>query len=149
MGIETIGDLANYDPAVLRERFGVSGTQLHLMAHGIDRSEVQETYEVKSISRELTFQEDTADSELILGIIDELSAEVHRDVLEQALFFKTVTVKIRFGDFETHTHGKTLSFPTDRLQDLKKLARELTQEYLGLDRKIRLVGVRVSNFSSA
>ncbi|MDH5753697.1 MAG: DNA polymerase IV [Candidatus Bathyarchaeota archaeon] len=149
MGIKTIGDLANYDPAVLTETFGVMGTQLYLMAHGIDKSEVKERSDVKSISRDVTFEEDTADFDFVLNTLGRLSEEVHKDVWEQNLCFKTVTVKVRYENFETHTHSKTLPFITDRLQDLKKTARELMQDYLKLDRKIRLVGVRVSNLVSA
>jgi len=73
---------------------------------------------------------------------------VSRDVLSHNLCFKTVTIKVRYENFETHTHSKTLPLITNRLQDLKKTARELMQNYLKLDRKIRLVGVRVSNFIS-
>jgi len=149
MGIKTIGELANYNPAVLTETFGVMGTQLYLMAHGVDRSEVEERSEVKSISRDVTFEEDTDDFEFVLNTVDRLSEEVHKDVLEKNLFFKTVTVKVRYENFETHTHSKTLPFITNHLQDLKKTARELMKDYLKPDRKIRLVGVKVSNFVSA
>jgi DNA polymerase IV (DinB-like DNA polymerase) len=149
MGIKTIGDLARSDPAVLAEAFGLMGTQLYLIAHGVDKSEVEQRGEIKSISRDVTFQEDTSDFEFVLKILDNLSEEVHRDVLEQRLCFKTVTVKIRYENFETHTHSKTLPFITDRLQDLKKTASDLAQSYLRPDRKIRLVGVRVSNLVSA
>jgi nucleotidyltransferase/DNA polymerase involved in DNA repair len=81
--------------------------------------------------------------------LDDLSEEVYRDVLEQKLRFKTVTVRVRYENFETHTHSKTLPFITDRLQDLKRTASDLVQFYLRPDRKIRLIGVRVSNFISA
>jgi DNA polymerase IV (DinB-like DNA polymerase) len=148
MGIKTIGDLAHYDPAVLAEAFGVMGTQLYLMAHGIDRSEVEERGEIKSISRDITFEEDTSNFEFILSTLDALSEQVHSDALKQNLGFKTVTVKVRYENFETHTRSKTLPLITNRLQDLKKTARELMQEYLRLDRKIRLVGAKVSNFTS-
>jgi len=149
IGINTIGDLANYDPTVLTENFGVMGTQLHLMAHGIDRSEVEERGEVKSISRDITFEEDTDDFEFVLETLDRLSEQVHKDVSKQNFCFKTVTVKVRYENFETHTHGKTLPFVTDRLQDLQKMVKELVQDYLRPHRKIRLVGVRVSNLVSA
>jgi DNA polymerase IV (DinB-like DNA polymerase) len=149
IGINTIGDLADCNPAVLTEKFGVMGTQLHLMAHGIDRSEVEERGEVKSISRDVTFEEDTDDFESVLKTLDRLSEEVHKDVSRQNFCFKTVTVKVRYENFETHTHGKTLPFVTDRLQDLQKMVKELMQDYLRPYRKIRLVGVRVSNFVSA
>ncbi len=146
MGISTIGDLAGYDPTVLNEKFGVMGTQMHLMAHGLDRSEVEPRTEVKSISHETTFEEDTADADTILKALDMLSEEVWREVLNQNLFFKTVTVKLRYENFETHTHSKTLAFMTNRLQDLKKTAKELLQAYLRSNRKVRLIGVRVSKF---
>jgi nucleotidyltransferase/DNA polymerase involved in DNA repair len=68
--------------------------------------------------------------------------------MNQQLFFKTVTVKIRFENFETHTTSKTLPFIANRAQDLKKTARELLQTYLKRERKIRLIGVRVSSFVS-
>ncbi len=144
--INTIGDLARYDPTVLTEAFGVMGTQMHLMACGIDRSEVEPRTEVKSISHETTFEEDTADADAVLTALDLLSDEVCKEAVNQHLFFKTVTVKLRYENFETHTRSKTLPFMTNRVQDLKKTAKELLQPYLRHDRKIRLIGVRVSSF---
>ncbi|MCS7114415.1 MAG: DNA polymerase IV [Nitrososphaerota archaeon] len=149
MGIKTIGDLARRDPTVLAETFGVMGRQLYLMAHGVDRSDVAERSEIKSVSREKTFEKDTADSALVFETLDKLAEEVHGDLLRQNFYFKTVTVKVRYENFETHTHSRTLPFITNRLEDLKKTAKELLQEYLGLNRKIRLIGVRVSSLVSA
>jgi DNA polymerase IV (DinB-like DNA polymerase) len=146
MGIATIGDLALCDPTVLIETFGVIGAQMHLMARGIDRSEVKPRIEVKSISHETTFEEDTADVDMALKTLDTLSKEVLKEVMRQKFFFKTVTVKVRYENFETHTRSKTLVFMTNRLQNLQKTARKLLQSYLRSDRKVRLIGVRVSNF---
>jgi DNA polymerase IV (DinB-like DNA polymerase) len=149
MGINTISDLAHFDPAVLTETFGVGGTQMYLMAHGIDRSEVEERTEVKSISHETTFEEDITDINAILQESDKLAEEVSREAQSQQLFFKTVTIKVRYENFETHTRSKTLQFMTNRPQDLKKNSRELLTPYLQVNRKTRLVGVRVSTFISA
>jgi DNA polymerase IV (DinB-like DNA polymerase) len=149
IGIKTIGHLANYDPNVLSEVFGSMGTMLYLMALGIDSSEVQEGGKIKSISRETTFEEDTSSFEFIHKALERLSEEVHRDVLKQNLLFKTVSVRVRYENFETHTRSKTLLIITNRLRDLKKMATELLEPYLRSDRRIRLVGVRVSNFISA
>jgi len=146
MGVYTIGDLAHYDPTLLAEAFGVMGTQMHLSARGIDRSEVEARNEVKSISHETTFEEDTDDAETVLKALDVLATEVAKEVVGQKLFFKTVTVKVRYDNFETHTRSKTLAYITNRLQDLRKTARELLKAYLKTNRKIRLVGVRVSSF---
>ena len=148
MGIRSIGDLAAYDVSVLTEKFGVMGAQYHLTARGIDESEVAEREGVKSVGREVTFEEDTSDLDFILGALDKLSETVLREVVKMKMLFKTVTVKIRFENFETHTHGKTLPSFTNRLQDLQKTARELARAYLRQNRKIRLIGVRVSTFIS-
>jgi len=148
IGIKTIGDLAQYDPAVLNELFGVIGVQMHLMARGVDNSPVEERTGVKSISHETTFEEDTDDEKVVLAALDALSNDVSRETADQNLFFKTVTIKLRYENFETHTRSKTLQFMTNRPQDLKKTARDLLQVYLRHDRKIRLIGVRVSSFVS-
>ena len=148
MGVNTIGDLARFDPTVLTETFGVMGVQMHLMARGIDRSEVEERTGVKSISHETTFEEDTDNAETVLNALNTLSDDVSKEAADQRLFFKTVTIKLRYENFETHTRSKTLQFMTNRPQDLKKTARELLQAYLRRDRKVRLIGVRVSTFIS-
>ncbi len=148
LGIETIGDLARFDPSVLTEMFGVMGRQMHLMALGVDNNEVEGHTSVKSISNETTFEEDTNDTNIILTALDALSDKVSKEAIDQHLFFKTVTIKIRYENFETHTKSKTLPFITNRAQDLKKTSRELLQAYLSRNRKIRLIGVRVSSFVS-
>ena len=149
MGVNTIGDLAHFDPSVLTEIFGVAGTQMFLMSHGIDRSEVEERTEIKSLSHEYTFEDDVADTSTILETLDDLAEQVAKEAKEQRLFFKTVTVKFRYENFETHTRSKTLQYMTDRSQDLKKAAREQLFSYLVPERRIRLIGVRVSTFVSA
>ncbi|MCW4045396.1 MAG: DNA polymerase IV [Candidatus Bathyarchaeota archaeon] len=146
LSISTIGELARYDPSVLTEVFGAMGMQMFLNAHGIDRSEVEPRTEVKSISHETTFQEDTAEADIVLEAMDVLCEEVCKEALNQRLFFKTVAIKVRYDNFETHTRSKTLPFMTARARDLKKSAKGLIQVYLQSRRKIRLIGVRVSAF---
>jgi len=148
LGIKTIGDLAAFDPSVLTKKFGVMGTQYHLSACGIDHSEVAESGVVKSVGREITFEEDTSDFGLVSEILDKLSREIHEELVEHKLLFRTVTIKIRYENFETHTHGKTMPFSTNNLQSLKKAAEELVQPFLRKGRKVRLVGLRTSNFAS-
>ncbi len=149
LGVNTVGDLARFDPTALVDLFGVMGTQMFLMAHGLDRSEVEERGEVKSISHETTFEDDVSDPEQVLHALDAMAEEVNAEASAQKLFYKTVTVKVRYENFETHTRSRTLQFMTNRPQDLKKNARELLSEYLQRDRKVRLIGVRVSTFVSS
>ena len=144
LGVNTIGDLARYDPTALSSMFGVMGLQMNLMAKGIDKSEVEERVGVKSVSHETTFEEDTADSTTIFQALDALCEDVLKETVDQHLLFKTVTVKIRYQGFETHTRSKTLPFLTNRLRDLQKTANELLFINLQKNRKVRLIGVRVS-----
>jgi DNA polymerase IV (archaeal DinB-like DNA polymerase) len=148
LGVNTIGDLARYDPTALSSMFGVMGLQMHLMAKGIDRSEVEERVGVKSVSHETTFEEDTADSTTIFQALDALCEDVLKETVDQHLLFKTVTIKIRYQGFETHTRSKTLPFLTNRLRDLQKTANELLFTNLQKDRRVRLIGVRVSSLVS-
>lgn len=148
MGIKTIGDLAAFDLPTLVKRFGVMGTQYYQFAHGIDNSEVAERGRIKSIGRETTFETNIEDYNLVNKTLDKLAQRVQREVSKRKILFKTVTIKIRFENFETHTHGKTLASFTDSLQDLQKTARKLVQIYFRKNRTIRLVGVRVSTLAS-
>jgi DNA polymerase IV (DinB-like DNA polymerase) len=148
LGIKTIGDLARYDPSVLVDKFGMLGTQLYLYAQGQDRSEVGFEGKVKSIGRNITFEKDTSDWELVLKVLYRLCEAVHKELDQNRFLFKTVTITVRYENFETHTHSKTLPFLTSRLEDIKKTANELLQPYLRPERKIRLIGARVSSLVS-
>lgn len=148
MKIKTIGDLAKANVEELIKNFGILGASLHQLANGIDESEVQEEYEVKSIGREITFEEDTDEQNLIFNTIDELAKDIHQELLSNNFYFKTITVKVRYEDFETHTHSKSLFFPTNRIEVVKDVAKKLTLPFLQVNKKIRLIGVRVSNLVS-
>lgn len=151
MGIETVQQLASCDVQKLVARFGKYGWRLHLVATGMDDSEVEEKGERKSLSRERTFAEDTKDASVLNNCVDVLAEEVYNAITEGGLAFKTVGIKVKFDDFTIHTRAKTLaSFHSD-VQALKKAAKELMTEFITgkeewKEKKIRLVGVRVSHF---
>jgi DNA polymerase IV (archaeal DinB-like DNA polymerase) len=146
LNIETIGDLAAMDPKLLTRLFGSWGARLHEYAHGIDYSEVIEEYETKSVGREVTFEEDvdTADEGQILGILDELAEEIHRELIDSSFRFETITIKVRYEHFDTYTRAKSLSFPTNDLDILRNNAKRLIYSFLRGNKKVRLIGLRVS-----
>ena len=143
--IETIGDLACASPQMLTRLFGVWGARLREFANGFDHSEVIEEYETKSVGRDTTFERDVDDAELMQSILDGLAEEVHEDVIAHGFKFKTITVKVRYQHFDTHTRAKSLSFPTNDLAILKNSALRLISPLLRGNRKVRLIGIRVSN----
>jgi len=142
--IETVGDLASLNPEALARSFGVWGTRLYEYANGIDQSKVIEEYETKSIGREVTFEQDTDNADLVLGLLDDLAEEVSQEVIANAFKFKTITVKVRYQHFDTHTRAKSLQFPTNDLDILRNNAKRLIAPYLRAGKKVRLIGLRVS-----
>lgn len=145
MDIKTIGDLANHRIQTLEERFGVMGFYFHQLANGIDESEVAVYSERKSFGRETTFERDVDDNERILKTAEALAEQIIED--SKGFSFRTVTVKVRYENFETHTMSKTLSIITNSSENLKFFAKQLLIPYIGKN-KIRLIGVRVSNLFS-
>lgn len=148
LGILTIGDLANYDGNILIEKFGSIGTQLILLAQGVDNSEVQERGKRKSMSREITFEEDISDFAYILEMMDTIIEDLHQELIASKLTFKTLTVKIRYENFKTFTHSRTLPFYTGRKADMIKNASDLMCDNLVPGKRIRLVGLKLSNLYS-
>ena len=118
------------------------------MALGIDESEVKERVEMKSVSKETTFEMDTDDPQILYLTMNTLVEEVHRNINGEELRFKTVTVKMRYEGFETKTKAKTLLHFTDSVSILRNNAQSLLRSLCGSTR-IRLIGLRVSSFEKS
>jgi DNA polymerase-4 len=145
MGILTIGDLTSAPLESLTEEFGKSyGNYLYESSRGVDESPVITYWEPKSISRETTFQIDTDNWNVIAKNLAELTRDVVDTMKESGYKGKTVTVKIRFSDFNTYTRAKTLDDFSDSLEIIRKAAFEALGR-IELKKKVRLVGVRVSS----
>ena len=145
MGIETIGDCANFNKEKLMKRFGIYGLYLIKSANGISSDHVSYDPSRASISKERTFFKDSDDFSIIHEKIDDISAQITEIVHERNYVIKTVSIKIRMQNFTTFTRAKTLDFFTNNAKTISKTAKELTKEFVG--NKIRLIGVRVSHLS--
>lgn len=148
LGIITIGGLAAYSPKALYKRFGKPAVWLWAIANAEENVEVQETYIMKSIGAEYTFETDTADWSAVDNQLHALIESVHKRLLDEEMTFRTITLKTRFTGFETHTRAKTLRFSTTSKDEIVKGIRELTNEFRHYPKKIRLVGVRISGLGS-
>ncbi|MCW3138732.1 MAG: DNA polymerase IV [Methanophagales archaeon] len=149
MGIFKIGQLANTNVQLLVARLGKYGERIHLIANGIDESDVETACERKSLSRERTFTEDTDDIAIVEKCVEELAYEVHKALETEGFVFKTVGIKVKYADFTVITRAKTLRAFHSDLETLKRIAKELMMgvNAKGKEKKIRLVGVRVSKLS--
>jgi DNA polymerase IV (DinB-like DNA polymerase) len=143
MGILTIRDLRTCDVQALGARFGTGGFVMHNAARGIDITDVEEREGVKSISRETTFAEDTADPQELVRTLNALVAEVHRALADGGFRFKTLTVKVRYQGFITKTKTKTFSHYGDDGEAVRRSAQALLRSLFD-GRKIRLLGLRLS-----
>jgi DNA polymerase-4 len=145
-GIGTIGDLAAQPLDTLVERFGESyGCYLYDASRGTDESPLVTHWEPKSASRETTFQEDVSDWQVLARTLVALVKEVVEDIRDRQYKARTVTVKVRFENFETHTRAKTMAASTENEEDIRKTAFDCLKRF-DLDRKVRLIGVRLSGF---
>ncbi len=147
LGIKTIGQLATLPEAVLSEMLGEYGRLLHEHARGIDPSTVQPPGEPKSISREVTFDQDLLDRPRVFETARALLHNVGQSLRRQGLAARTVVLKIRYRPFETRSHQTTLALPSDRDDELAHALDGLLTDHLDPARPVRLVGAGVSNLS--
>jgi DNA polymerase IV (DinB-like DNA polymerase) len=143
LGIKTIGELQQADENLLKRKLGKVGLWLLSVAQGLEREEVEE-HEIKSLSTERTFEEDTSDWKEIESVFRELSSELASRAGAAHLLFKKVGVKIRFQGFETHTRESTLPSLVNDQRTLEREALGLLKPFRSRPRKVRLVGLRIS-----
>jgi DNA polymerase-4 len=143
--IETIGALASTSLDYLTEHLGASyGEYLYEASRGIDESPLITHWEPKSVSRETTFEEDVSNRQVIASTLIDLARDVVESLKTDGYKGRTVTVKVRFSNFQTFTRSKTLHDFTDSLEEIRKGAFECLNR-VELKRKVRLIGIRLSH----
>ena len=149
-GITTIGQLAQQDPIWLMDTFGrKTGAWLHAAAHGRDDRPVETTSEPVSISRETTFARDlhvVRDKAELSAAFTRLCEQVAADLQRKGYVGKTIGIKLRYDDFHAVTRDQTLAQPTADAHAIRHAAG-LCIKRAPLDKRLRLLGVRVGNLS--
>lgn len=147
LGIRTIGELAAAPLERLARHFGaVMAGFMHAAANGRHDTPVVTVREPKSRSRETTFQDDVSDWQEIARTLAKLSARVAEDLRNRGYAGRTVGIKLRFADFQTVTRDRTLPEPTCDARTIRLAAFECLKR-IDLDRRVRLLGVRVTELS--
>lgn len=142
-GIRTIADLLRWDRADLTARFGHTGYRLWHLARGIDSRRVNRDERPKSISKETTFNEDTADPDILDGHIWRLAEQVADRAKAKGLAGRTVTLKLRRTDFQIVTRRHALPDPTQIADRIYHTARDLFDH--APKGPFRLIGVGLSD----
>lgn len=150
LGIVTIAELAQADPAMLQKHFGLSyASWLINVAHGRDSRPVVTRSEPKSVSRETTFERDLhakRDREFLSNAFTSLCNRVADDLQRKQYVGRTIGIKLRYQDFRTVTRDLTLPVPTQDAIVIRRAAGECLKR-IPLDSRIRLLGVRVGALS--
>ena len=143
MGIYTLATLANAPLWVLESALGKLGKVFKEKANGIDTSPVEPTYDQKSFSKELTFHEDTTDIMKLKSLLVNMVEGLCFDMRKQVKCTGTISVKVRYANFDTYQKQANLFYTSDDSVIIEKVLELFDKLY---DRRllVRLVGVRFS-----
>ena len=146
LGLELIGDIQKYNRQDLVELLGAFGEYVHDVALGHDADQVVEpSGPPESISTETTFERDLEAYDQVWPELEALVRSLHEQLLQEKYAFRTVGLKARYSNFETHTRSRSLKIHSTDLDPILILSQMMLKEILAPGRKIRLIGVRLSN----
>ena len=145
LGIETGADLAAKDIAWLRQQFGSFADYLYRAARGIDLRPVRANRIRKSLGSERTFSEDLSSGAALREALDNIIDNVWESIAERNLRGRTVTLKMKYTDFQITTRARSLPQPVSGKPEFARVARALLDEQLPLPMPIRLMGLTLSS----
>ncbi len=139
-GLATIGDLQDTGMD-LRSLVGAWGRELKRLAHGEDERPLDLGDEIKSISSENTFPQDTADRLLLRACLREQAGELAEKLARNRLGARTVSVKVRYRDFTTLTRQLSVEEPVEDAATVYRFACALLGRHRLVERPLRLLGI--------
>lgn len=148
---KTIKDLSKLSKSELKNLLGKAGIKIYYSARGINNDPIVEYREAKSIGRQSTFEENTTNILIIFDEIEALSESVFQTFKESNFSkFKTITITIRFSNFQTKTSSKSFKKGIDNKKEfninvIKLLLPFLDKRKNPRKKPIRLIGVRIEN----
>lgn len=146
IGIFTIEDLLKLPKEYLVDFFGKYGNEIYDRIRGIDNRQVKPSRERKSIGRETTLSEDTKNKKYLQNHLLEFSKDIAGSLLHKEVLAKTITVKIKTSEFESHTKSKTIHEYINSYKEIYSVALDILEE-IDMKDEIRLIGLTASNFS--
>ncbi len=152
-GIETLGQIQSMSIADLWPMMGRGSSWLHRRANGIDdRPLIDNGPRIrKSISKDRTFMEDVEPD--AVGYLHEsicnICSRIGERLKSKGLHYRTITVKVRYGDYTTIQRSKSIPVATDDDELLQKTALSIFDHSRNKERYIRLLGVKVSGLEES
>ncbi len=146
LGIRNGADLLAWSKWDLNKHFGKVGTFYYNIARAIDERPVRTERIPKSIGKEKTFTRDVDSVEWLTGFLATLSEKVAERLQREEAEARTVTLKLRYDNFDSLTRSFTPGHLISDAHEIAKIAARLLKETEAGQRKVRLVGVTVSGF---
>jgi DNA polymerase-4 len=147
LGIFTGRDLRQWTLPALEAQFGSAGSWYYRICRGIDEREVRSDRPYKSVSAERTFDEDLLDVERLCGELQRIAGFAWERVRRAEVSGRTVTLKVKFGDFTIITRSKSFSNPIRDIRDFEAAGQALFAAIQPLKKGIRLLGLGLHNLS--
>ncbi len=147
-GVATIGQLQKMDASLLGKRYGEMGLRLARLSQGDDTRAVKPERETKSVSAETTFNEDHRDVAWLEDVLWELCEKVSARMKASGFEGRTITLKLKTGDFKTITRRTTLDAPANLARIAFAAAKPMLHDAAG-GKAYRLIGVGFSGLSFA
>jgi DNA polymerase IV len=144
MGVETVRILSEIPLEMLENLLGKNGIELWRRARGIDESPVMPYHEQKSISTESTFTSDTIHLQFMYSELVRMTEAIAFELRQQNKLTGCVTVKVRYSNFDTETHQRTIDY-TNADHILLKVSRELFDKLYDRRLRVRLLGIRLTH----
>lgn len=148
LGIHTGADLKKFPRQHLIQLFGKSGGYFYDIAHGVDDRPVEPNRIRKSIGKETTLSEDIADTVEMVRILEELALELENQLTHRESKGRTITLKIKYADFQSITRSVTLEEPVDGALVITRHLETLLAKTEAGHKKVRLLGVSLSHFDN-
>ena len=145
MGIFTGADLRKLSQQRLTEVFGKMGQVFYNFARGIDDRPVISEWERKSVSCEQTFEKDISDQSAVIIELYHTVLELERRIAKNGFEGRTLTLKVKFQDFQQITRSITVDHILRTKDDILPLAKQLLLQVEFHSHPIRLLGLGVSN----
>ena len=147
IGVNTIGDLANYDNEKLSLYFKNQAIKMIELAKGIDNSEViSEMVEAKGLSHSTTLAKDLTKKSEVYEVLDKISEILGKEIRKMNKYAYVITTFVKNSDFVVRSHQIKLESPTNNTDTIFRVSKELLDD-IWADEKIRLVGIRLNKLT--
>jgi DNA polymerase-4 len=145
LGIMTGADLQEWSVAALQAQFGSSADWYWRICRGIDEREVKPDRPYKSVSAERTFDEDLSDTDRLAAELERIAGYAWDRVRRAEVTGRTVTLKVKYGDFTIITRSKSFVGPVPDQAAFVATGQALLAALHPLPKGIRLLGLGLHN----